>query len=67
MKTFTLRLDTEPYEELEKLSTIYGISKTAVLTNIIRAEYSKYDSDPQVQKALDMMSDLKAVLAKYQE
>lgn len=67
MKTFTLRLDEEPYGELEKLSTIYGLSKTAVLTNLIRAEYNKYESDPNIQKALDMLSDLKGVLSKYQE
>lgn len=67
MKTFTLRLDTEPYEELEKLATIYGVSKTAVLTNLIRGEYNKYEGDPTIQRTLDMIADLKTVLAKYQD
>lgn len=65
MKTFTYRMKDDVYEELESLSALLKVSKTQVLDNLIRFEYNKFESDPEVKKALGLLSELQALTDKY--
>lgn len=59
MKTYTYRMKDDVAKELEYLSQIYDTSKTAVLDALIRADYNRYEEDPEMKKALDALNEMK--------
>ena len=65
MKAFTLRLEDDVAEELDKLTTMLGVSKNAFINLVIRQEYSKYGEDPKILKIFEQMQEMKALLEKY--
>lgn len=65
MKPITFRLDDDVALELDGLSKVLGTSKNAIVNMLIRQEYSKYDEDPKVKKALEQMAELRALLEKF--
>lgn len=54
-----VRFADDVREELEKLCDLTGLSKTAMLTYLVRQEYNRLYSDP-------VMSDLQSQLEKFQ-
>jgi len=65
-RTFSVRVDDDVFEELEVLARVTGQSKNAVVNNLIRAEYDKYDSDPKVKLAIKQLKELKETLERFE-
>lgn len=67
MKTFSLRLEDDVYEELEKLAKLRGISKNRAVSDMIRVSYNEIEADPKVQKLLEQMNEIKTLLDKFEK
>lgn len=65
MKAFTLRLEDDVADELDKLTTMLNVSKNSFINLLIRQEYSKYGEDPKIKKIFEQMQEMKALLEKY--
>ena len=67
MKSFTVRLDDDVYEELGKLAKLRGVSLNRTLSDIIRVSYNEIEADPKVQKLLEQMNEIKTLLNKFEQ
>lgn len=67
MKSFTVRLDDDVYEELGKLAKLRGVSLNRTLSDIIRVSYNEIEADPKVQKLLEQMNEIKTLLDKFEK
>lgn len=63
MKTFSIRLEDDVYEELEFLrNVIFSRSKSSVIEGLIRQEYHKHKSDPRMKKAIESIEQIKSIV-----
>ena len=62
---FTVRLDDDVKRELESLCSAYGVSRNYLMSMLIRQEYNKIDSDPEIKKALEQINQLKSLIDKF--
>ena len=62
MPNICIKFDSPVYEELNFLSDTFGISKNAVIRNLIRQEYSRYQDDPVVLDAVTKMVAIREIL-----
>jgi len=65
-RTFSVRVDDDVFNELEVLARATGQSKNAVVNNLIRAEYDKYDSDPKVKLAIKQLKELQETFERFE-
>ena len=65
MQAFTVRFDEDVYNELSFLSDLYGVSKNAVVNQLIRAEFNQYQEDPKIKKMLDNVAEFKGLLEEF--
>lgn len=63
-KTISARLEPQIIEQLKFLCEKYHCSTTAMLVTLIRAEYSKFETDPTYQKTLESLEYLKNAFEK---
>lgn len=67
MQAFTVRFDEDVYNELSFLADLCGVSKNAVVNQLIRAEFNKYQEDPKIKKMLDNVAEFKGMLEEFQK
>ena len=60
-----IRFDDGVEQELSELSDVYSMSKNALVNSLIRQEYNKIKSDPEITRMLNQLKELQAVLNKF--
>lgn len=67
MQAFTVRFEEDVYNELSFLADLSGVSKNALVNQLIRAEFNKYQEDPKIKKMLDNVAEFKGMLEEFQK
>lgn len=67
MQAFTVRFDEDVYRELSFLADLSGVSKNALVNQLVRAEFNKYQEDPKIKKMLDNVAEFKGMLEEFQK
>lgn len=65
VRSFTLRLDSESYDMLDKLSKLCRVSKQQYIVSFIRSEYDKLQGNPELMNLLDQLSNLTDQINKF--
>lgn len=61
-KACNFRFPVEVVEHLDALCQVSEVSRTAFLTAIIEREYDRYKGNPELQKLISQMQDMKKQL-----
>lgn len=67
MKATTIRFEDDVFKELEFLSNLCNISRNALVNQLVRAEFNKYQEDPKIKKMLDNVAEFKGMLEEFQK
>lgn len=67
MKATTIRFEDDVFKELEFLSDLCNISRNALVNQLVRAEFNKYQEDPKIKKMLDNVAEFKGMLEEFQK
>lgn len=67
MQAFTVRFEDDVYKELSFLADLYGVSRNALVNQLVRTEFSKYQEDPKIKKMLDNVAEFKGMLEQFQK
>lgn len=67
MKAITIRFEDDVYNELAFLSDLASVSRNALVNQLVRAEFHKYQDDPKIKKMLDNMVEFKGMLEEFQK
>lgn len=59
-KAYNFRLTPEVNDHLDFLCSVTGVSRTAFITGMIESEYDRYQGNPELQKVLGKMMELKS-------
>lgn len=58
-KAYNFRLSPEVNDHLDFLCNVTGMTRTALITGMIETEYDRYQGNPELQKVLGKMMELK--------
>lgn len=67
MKAITIRFEDDVYNELAFLSDLSKVSRNALVNQLVRAEFNKYQDDPKIKKMLDNVAEFKGMLEEFQK
>lgn len=59
-KAYNFRLSPEVNDHLDFLCTVTGMTRTALITGMIEGEYDRYQGNPELQKVLNKMMELRS-------
>lgn len=58
-KSYTFRFPEEVNNHLDFLCSVLGTTRTGFITTIIKREYDQYQGNPELQKLIRQMQDMK--------
>ena len=58
-KSYTFRFPEEVNDHLDFLCSVLNTTRTGFLTTVIEREYDQYQGNPELQKLISKMQDMK--------
>lgn len=65
MKTISVRLQDDVYNELSELAKLRGSSMNSIVSDLIRGTYHEIKKDPKVETALKQMNQLRELIESF--